>query len=169
MNCFLQIFFLQTHSFPIKLYNASLVSQNCRLLALFCICHYLSSMRECKLIYSSWLKNTRKNLKRMWFSWVPHFYGGSKKCQMIILPAFLLLFIHISFTRAEVQEHNISLSSSRTPIGLFGPPLHTRKPTLTHCILTIIVTWCTLKSLHCEAYSIENSIMGHVDCVGTLR
>lgn len=85
-------FFLTPHSFPIKLYNASLVAQNCRLLALFCICHYLSSMRESRLIYSSWLKNTRKKLKRMWFSREPHSYGGLYNCQMDLFPSFSSIF-----------------------------------------------------------------------------
>lgn len=81
---------------------------------------------------------------------------------MILFPSFLLLFIHISFNRAELQYHNSSRCTSCTTIRLFGAPLHTCKPILAFCIVTIIVTWSTLKSHHCEAS--KNSIMGQRLC-----
>lgn len=107
-------FFLTPHSFPIKWYNVSLVAQNCRLLALFCICHYLSSMRESKLIYSSWLKNTRKKLKRMGFSREPHSYGGSYNCQTDLFPSFLSIFPSPKLNYSRIIAVAISCTAMHT-------------------------------------------------------
>jgi len=129
INCFLQILFsLTPHSFPIKWYNVSLVAQNCLLFALFCICHYLSSMRESKLIYSSWLKNARKKLKRMWFSRETHSYGGSYNCQTDLFPSFLFIFPSPRLNYSWITAGAIAQPCMQTLWATPGSITHTDPP-----------------------------------------